>query len=126
MKLLESALERQIADYLALDSWICRHFEQNFRERKIKTVGEPGMPDLLCLRYHSIDHWANCLWIECKTADGRYSMDQRAWRTRERRWGATVLHMGIDFEASLGGFASWYEKSGLQRRQVRLQNRRTA
>lgn len=120
LALPESALERQIADFLALDEWTVRHLELNYSERKRKSVGEPGMPDLLCIRYHAKPHWANLLWIECKTPKGRYRLEQKAWALRERRWGATVLHMGIDFDASIDGFMAWYQQSGLQCRQVML------
>jgi hypothetical protein len=121
--LKESDLERQIADYLALDSWYVRHFELNYSERKQRSVGEKGMPDLLCLRYHALPGWANLLWIECKRPGGPVSRWQREWKERERRRGATVLLMGIDFEPSIDGFVEWYEKSGLQARYLRLGGR---
>ena len=121
--LKESDLERQIAEYLALDSWYTRHFELNYSERKQRSVGERGMPDLLALRYHPPGA-SDCLWIELKRPGGRVTMDQRAWRDRERRRGATVLIAGIDFEPSIDGFVGWYEKSGLQVRELRLGGRR--
>jgi hypothetical protein len=121
--LKESDLERQIAEYLALDSWYTRHFELNYSERKQRSIGEKGMPDMLCLRYTGIA-WANILWIECKRPGGPVSRWQREWKERERRRGATVLLMGIDFEPSIDGFVEWYEKSGLQARELRLGGRR--
>jgi hypothetical protein len=130
--LYESDLERQIADYLALDGWYTRHFELNYSERKQLVVGERGMPDLLCLRYcpladpsdpDAVIPWANILWIECKRPGGPVSRWQREWKERERRRGATVLLMGIDFEPSIDGFVEWYEKSGLQARYLRLGGR---
>ena len=119
----ESDLERQIADYLALDGWYTRHFELNYSERKQRSVGEKGMPDMLCLRYTGTG-WANILWIECKRPGGPVSRWQREWKEREKRRGATVLLMGIDFGPSLEGFVAWYEKSGLQVRDLRLGGRR--
>ena len=44
MKLLESHIERAIADYLALDAWYVRHFEATYSERKRRGTGEVGMP----------------------------------------------------------------------------------
>lgn len=120
LTLREAALERLIADFLSLDNWLCRHIELNFSERKLRAVGERGMPDLMCVRYHDQPHRANILWIECKRSHGRYSLEQIQWAIRERFRGATVLQMGIDFEASLEGFISWYQRSGLERRQVRI------
>ena len=126
--LKESDLERQIADYLALDGWYTRHFELNYSERKQRSVGEKGMPDMLCLRYtrgaSTSIAWANILWIECKRPGGPVSRWQREWKEREKRRGATVLLMGIDFEPSIDGFVEWYEKSGLQVRDLQLGGRR--
>ena len=121
MKLYESVIERQISDYLSLDSWFTRHFELNYSERKQLVVGERGMPDLLCLRYQPE---ANILWIEVKRPGGAVSRWQREWRLRERARGAMVIVASIDFEPSLNGFVEWYEKSKLQVRYVRLDGRR--
>jgi len=130
-QLAESHIERQISDFLALDGWVVRHLEQNFNPRKIKLVGERGMPDLLAIRYNQKPHYgckhsANVLWIEVKREGGLLSPAQRAWRELESARGATVLAAGYDFVASLDGFAEFYEKSGLQIRYVGLQNRRDA
>lgn len=121
--LLEAHIEEQIAQYLALDSWYTRHLELNYSERKQRSVGERGMPDLLALRYHALPGWANILWIECKRPGGVISRWQREWKERERRRGAVVITASIDFEPSLEGFIDWYEKSKLQVRYVRLGGR---
>ena len=123
MKLYESVIERQISDYLSLDSWFTRHFELNYSERKQLVVGERGMPDLLCLRYQPE---ANILWIECKRPGGAVSRWQREWRIREESRGALVVTLGVDFEASLDAFARWYERSGLRRHVLRLDGRISA
>ena len=123
MKLYESAIERQIAEYLALDGWYTRHFELNYSERKQLTVGEKGMPDLFAIRYHNLSGTANVLWIECKRPGGAVRRQQREWRIREESRGALVVTLGVDFEASLDAFARWYERSGLRRHVLRLDGR---
>jgi hypothetical protein len=123
MKLAEAAIEEQICQYLALDGWYTRHFELNYSERKQRSCGERGMPDILAVRY-SKPGWANILWIECKRPGGRISVDQRAWRDRERRRGALVVLAGIDFEPSIDGFAGWYSESGLEVRPLQLGGRK--
>ena len=126
MKLYESVIERQISDYLSLDSWFTRHFELNYSERKQLIVGERGMPDLLAIRYHNLSGTANVLWIECKRPGGAVRRQQREWRIREESRGALVVTLGVDFEASLDAFARWYERSGLRRHVLRLDGRISA
>ena len=124
MKLLESHIERAIGDYLALDAWYVRHYELNWSERKQLAVGERGMADLLCIRYHPLAGWANLLWIEVKRPGGVQSRWQREWKDREQNRGALVITAGVDFEASIEGFIEWYEQSKLQVRYVRLGGRK--
>lgn len=64
-KLLEKDLERAVRDILALDGWIVRKMEQNYSERKRKSVGEPGMADLLAIRYSDKGIFANLKLQKC-------------------------------------------------------------
>jgi len=125
-RLPESHIERQIQDYLRLDSWIVRHLECTPHGYKESWVGEKGMPDLLCLRYRPQPGWANCLWVEVKARDGRLSPAQRAWRMREEACGGLVITLGVDCEATIEDFARWYEGSGLQVRYVAIGGQKTA
>ena len=47
----EADIERTCTDFLALDNWRSFKMEQNFSEKKQKTVGESGMADHMYLRY---------------------------------------------------------------------------
>jgi VRR-NUC domain len=122
----EAQLEAAVRDILAYDGWIVRHLEQNWSDRKRKTVGERGMPDLLAIRYGYMDPQpldsasaaavAEVLYIELKTPRGRVSPEQRAWHLYERKLGALVWVAGETFPATVDGFRSFYAASGLQRR----------
>lgn len=138
MKLLEAHIERAIVDLLELDDWVCRKMEQNFSERKRKIVGEAGMPDRLCIRYLDKARIefptasgslvvavlkppaAEVMWLELKSLKGKHAPHQKAWQAAEMARGALVLRAGIDFEASIEGFAKFYAASGLQRRKFHL------
>jgi hypothetical protein len=115
-KLSERDIERTIREYLEWDGWRVFHFEQNFSERKRKVVGEPGMPDLLCIRYgRDGDH---VVWLELKAPTGKPRKAQMLWCAAERQRGATAFIAGRDFPATIEGFQQWYRASGLMRRKV--------
>lgn len=124
--LLEADIERAIVDYLALDGWVCRKMEQNFSERKKKVVGQRGMADQLCVRYGPTSGtpslcveramYTQVMWLELKRRTGKAMAHQKAWHEAERARGALTLIAGIDFEASISGFMTWYRASGLRRR----------
>lgn len=136
-RLLELDLARAIADLLALDGW--RHVKTDVvsdRSRG-KGTGEQGMADSLFLRYNlwpirtppALDpSRVDCeaMWIEFKTPRGRVAEHQHAWREREQARGALALIAGIDFDASLEGFARFYARLGLQRRKLRIGGVKTA
>jgi len=137
---LEKHIEKAITALLEIDGWRPIKMEQNFSERKRKTVGEAGMADHLYLRYtwHSSPRCdcmkplncpgAEALWIEFKKLRGgngkrgiftkaeKASIKQRAWIARERSRGALVLLVGEDCPATIEGVRSWYKNSGLNRR----------
>lgn len=126
-RLLEIDLARACSDLLALDGW--RHLKTDPVSRREwgKGFGEKGMADSLYIRYsypgstiQSMLAQCELVWIEWKTPRGRVAENQHAWRERERARGALAIIAGIDFDASLEGFATWYLKSGLQRRNLWL------
>lgn len=140
-RILEKHVEQAIVDYLTLDGWHCRKMEQNFSEKKRKTVGEKGMPDQQCIRYGyfaagerpricSLDARAENLWIECKRERGgkigskaeKARIEQKAWHARERERGALTIILGEDCPATVDGFIAWYAASGLQRRKLQMRS----
>ena len=132
---LEKHIEKAITALLEIDGWRAIKMEQNFSERKRKTVGEPGMADHLYIRYADYADrspvWASqaqVLFIEFKKLRGgngkrgiftkaeKASIKQRAWIARERSRGALVLLVGEDCPATIEGVRAWYRNSGLARR----------
>ncbi len=133
----EAQIQQQCRDYLALDGW--RLVVTDPPHIRGLGVSEPGMPDDLMIRYQypcrgigcSGEHCgtidcvdAELLWIEykCKRPGSKAAQHQKDWHDRERARGALVVMAGergpFGFDASLEGFAEWYEKSGLQRKRV--------
>ena len=124
----ESDIQRTITDLLRAEGWRVFHFEDGFDQRSRKRKGEPGMPDLLCIRYAPIidselagPGTAQVLWIELKRIDKRgrttkASQTQMDWHRDERARGALVWVAGIDFPATIDGFLQFYRQSGLERR----------
>ena len=136
---LEKHIEKAITTLLEIDGWRAIKMEQNFSERKRKSVGEAGMADHLYIRYWTgclnqlefkapYESWAQVLWIEFKKLKGgngkrgiftkaeKASIKQRAWIARERSRGALVLLVGEDCPATIEGVRAWYLASGLNRR----------
>lgn len=128
--LSEADLSRYIQDLLFLDGWRVFRMEPVSDRSRGRGFGEPGMPDLLAIRYN--EHVAlatlasterqyrsevEAMWLEVKRPGGRVAHHQRNWITVERASGALVLLAGEDFEATPEGFAKWYrEQSGLLRK----------
>jgi hypothetical protein len=134
-KLTEAHFEQQVRDYLEkVEGWRCFHFEEIWSEERKRTFGEPGMPDLLCIRYASVDGTVapgpdligaefyddpdndQVMWIELKRPGGKARANQQLWHIRERKCGALTLIAGEDFTADYEGFLKWYAASGLRRR----------
>lgn len=128
--LREKDIQRTICDLLKADGWRVFQFEQQWSEKKRKTVGEKGMPDVLAIRYNALsgmtetdeEEWDGdiTLWLELKrTIRGRAtkaSTAQLLWHQAERARGALTWIAGVDFPATIEGFQEHYARSGLQRR----------
>ena len=126
--LRESHIEKAATDYLCLDGWRSIKMEQNFSEKKRKTVGELGMADHLYIRYqgrHNRDfasdlpNWpraeAEVLFVEYKSASGKLKPAQLQWAAAERARGALVWLSTVDFPPTIEGFQQHYRDSGLAR-----------
>jgi hypothetical protein len=116
----ENVPERQIAleceKLLQEDGWRTLRCEPMSDRSRGRGFGEPGMPDLLSLRYSSQSAaGCECLWLEWKRPGGRVRKHQVAWHTRERARGAMTAIGGVDFPPSVEGFWIWYRASGLSR-----------
>lgn len=137
----EAALERAVTEYLALDGWRSLKTDPVSDRSRAKGFGEVGMADMMFLRFQC-DRcanedcerclpakrdlpgpwraWTQVLMIEFKSPRGRLAAHQRAWHEAERARGAMTLIAGIDFRATLEGFAFWYGQSGLARRRLEI------
>src|SRR5580704_16936896 len=122
----EAELERACTNILIQDGW--RPLKTNPVSRRAhgKGFGEVGMADYLYIRYRApvppycagqsgIIANATVLWIEFKRHGEHAGDHQRRWHEQERDRGALVLLAGVDFPATVEGFAAWYEHSGLKR-----------
>ena len=129
--LKEADISRTCTDLLAADGWRAVRTDPVADRRRGKGFGELGMADCLYIRYSPYSGQlytgrldrvqAQVLWIEWKRLDakGRATKakpHQLAWHEAERARGAFTLIAGIDFQATIEGFAAWYELSGLKRK----------
>lgn len=132
---LESEIQQQCADLLALDGWRALRTDPCSDRGRAKGFGEKGMADLLFLRpalyvcdnsfgrsgafpKHSICSAADgqILWVEFKRPGQMPKSHQYDWHFAERLSGFLTVMAGVDFEASFEGFRIWYLVSGLLRR----------
>ena len=97
-QLLEKEVTQQVKDYLLYRGWRPVRMMRTAIPGAF-SVGEPGMPDFLFLRY--LDCRPTCaalaLWVEMKRPDGKLREGQPEWHARERARGATVWVVD-DFE----------------------------
>lgn len=131
--LSEAHIEATCTEWLSWDGW--RAIETDPKHLRGLGVSEPGIPDKLYLRYaysapakHLVDYMnpsfraradaSQVMWIEWKRKGGKAGHKQKEWHERERARGALTLIASEDFPASIEGFCSWYQKSGLQRKSL--------
>lgn len=128
-KPLERDINKGIRDILELDGWRIVMMETVSDHERRRYFGEPGMPDMLCLRYGigkfktvlpSDSSLTDVLWIEGKRRTGTVAKNQADWHRDERRRGAITLIAKEDFDATIEGFFAWYEASGLMRKAMEL------
>lgn len=127
----EALIQAECSKLLQEDGWRFLRTDPVSDRSRAKGFGEVGMADAMFLRYLHGDRIriptgfavlkspaAEVIWIEFKAPKGVASKAQTAWHIKERARGALTLIAGQDFTASVAGFKSWYENSGLQRRQA--------
>jgi hypothetical protein len=112
----ERLIARECERILEEDGWRTLRCEPVSDRSRGRGFGEPGMPDLLALRYRrQSPAGCECIWVEWKRPGGRVKKHQAAWHARERARGAMTAVAGVDFPASVDGFTGWYRASGLAR-----------
>jgi hypothetical protein len=138
----EAQVEETCSAFLALDGWIALVTDP--KQLRGLGVTEPGIADRQYRRYKNvlpciveripvpprgttdfeIDSICNLMHIEWKRIRSgkatKTSAKQDAWHERERARGGLTLRAGIDFPATISGFCTWYAKSGLMRKQLRI------
>jgi len=115
----EDLIEAECTSLLEQDGWRALRTDPVSDRSRGKGFGEIGMADHLYMRPRKgPDAGANAevLWIEYKRYRGPVRKGQIEWHTRERGRGFATWIAGIDFVASVAGFQTHYEKSGLMRR----------
>lgn len=118
-RISEAHIEQACTQILQIDGWRAFKMEQNFSEKKQKSVGESGMPDRLYIRYWDYPPkrgGGEILWIEWKRLDGKKatvtSQAQKDWILIERSRGALLWVAGEDFPSTIEGFREFYKTSG--------------
>lgn len=74
----EKAFQQAVVDLARLNGWVCYHTYDSRRS-------EPGFPDLVLVKGHSL------IFAELKTQKGRLTKDQETWR--EALW--NVPNIGV-------------------------------
>ncbi len=127
IRVKEKNINAGIRTILELDGWHVFMMETVSRAEWGKFTGEPGMPDILSIRYEPegvpyitefMKSAAQVLWVEGKRPYGIVAPNQRIWHAAERKRGALVWVAGEDFDSSVDGFLGHYKQSGLCRREI--------
>lgn len=86
----EAGLHNEILDYCRTKGWLANHGSTAHRTHRT-----PGEPDFVILM-----DGGRVLLVECKTADGKISMEQLAYQAQAKRLGHTV-HVVRSFDEFL-------------------------
>lgn len=139
-RISEAHVQEAVVQMLVLDNWRPIRTDPVSDRGRGKGFGEPGMPDMLFLRYDPINtdpamgywgstfgsgldrhghpdaSWAedcNILWVEFKAAGEKPKPHQTTWHDRERARGALVMTFD-----SVDSAREWYRGSGLMRNKI--------
>lgn len=121
----EFSIQEECVKFMQEDGWRALRTDPVSDRGKGKGFGEVGMADYLFLRPlwvrgnrdgNSTLCDSECLWVEFKARKGKLSMLQNIWHRNERARGFLTWIASVDFPASVDGFRTHYEASGLMRR----------
>src|SRR6266702_7798894 len=114
LKVKERDINAGIRSILKLDGCHVFLMETVSRREWGKFTGEPGMPDMLAIRYshggtpQSNPACAEVLWIEGKAPCGIVGAKQSLWHSTELARGALIWLAGHDFAADVDSFLEHY------------------
>ena len=114
LPLTEAEVSKQISDYMKFRGWR-RVRNQVMGATNLVTgryipAGEPGMPDLLFLRYIADEPFRVCaVWIEVKRKGAKLRPVQEKWHREEQLSGAIVKTFDCyeDFEQWYASALGW-------------------
>lgn len=123
----EAALKAEANKLMQADGWRVWNLESVRDATRGRGFGEPGMPDTLYIRKHTLDlrsggrHLYEVLYVEWKIirpgrkGAERAQVHQKLWHAAERGRGFWTVIAGEDFTATLDGFINWYASNNLNR-----------
>ena len=100
----ERDVTKQVIGFLQAEGWRCLRMTVSFNKRRFST-GEKGMPDWLCLKYTTIGHDCDILWVEMKKPGEKQSKAQLKWADNEELFGARIV-----VADNLDTFREWYRE----------------
>jgi len=116
----EDDIQDECVKLMQEDGWRALRTDPVSDKSRGKGFGEIGMADYLFMRPMSgnCGHLGACemLWVEFKARNGKPSKAQLDWHNKERARGFRTWIASVDFPASVEGFKTHYEMSGLMRR----------
>ena len=114
----EAMIQGECVKFMEEDGWRPLRTDPVSDKSRGKGFGELGMADYLFLRPMRglKPERSETLWVEFKSRGGQPKKHQTEWHTKERARGFRTWIASVDFPASVEGFRSHYEKSGLMRR----------
>lgn len=131
--LSEAHIQATCTAWLELDGWYGLRTDPVSRKEWGKGFGESGMADYQYARpqprkrlslHEGAGFWYGALveqfWVEWKKKNGKAKEHQVEWKRKMQALGFLVVTAGEEFDASIEGFAAWYRKSGLQRKDFKL------
>ncbi len=101
LRVTEKDVARAVKDFMAAKGFRCVRMQRTVLPGQFQS-GEPGMPDLLFLRYRD----GAIVWVETKAPGRTLSPAQAQWRDMERmRWPDALVWTIHDPAEIIGYFA---------------------
>ncbi len=103
LKPQERDVAKAVKDFMAAKGFRCVRMQRTVIPGSFQ-AGEPGIPDLLFLRYRD----GSIVWIETKRPGGKRSKDQLDWHCNEViRWPGAEVWTVSSIEELGQDFADW-------------------